>query len=72
MKIPTPKVADAKQTPVFPKAIHELRVNPGTVTPGAKPKKRDNIFSKSRDSREDRGERQMKTSQNAQTMHGRK
>ena len=37
-----------------------------------KSKKRDNIFSKSRDTREDRGTREMKTSHNAQTFtHGR-
>jgi hypothetical protein len=40
--------------------------------PGAKPQKRDNVFSKSRDVREDRGERQMKTTRNAQSLpHGR-
>jgi hypothetical protein len=38
----------------------------------SKQEKRDNIFSKSRDTREDRGARQMKTSHNAQTFpHGR-
>jgi len=39
--------------------------------PNAKPNKRDNIFSKSRDTREDRGTREMKTSHNDQTNHAR-
>jgi hypothetical protein len=39
--------------------------------PNPKPKKRDNIFSKSRDAREDRGTREMKTSHNDQTFHSR-
>ncbi|MGA3180690.1 MAG: hypothetical protein ABSF38_10135 [Verrucomicrobiota bacterium] len=62
----------APQTPVFPKTLHHLRA--GATEAGSIPKapKRDNIFSRSRDTREDRGERQMKTSHNAQTFtHGR-
>jgi hypothetical protein len=40
--------------------------------PVPKSQKRDHIFSKSRDTREDRGARQMKTSHNSQTLpHGR-
>ena len=39
--------------------------------PNPKPKKLDNIFSKSRDAREDRGTREMKTSHNDQTFHSR-
>ena len=59
------------QPPVFPKTVHRLRPNSETVTPSPKPPKRDDIFSKSRDLREDRGSRQMKTSHNAQTFpHG--
>ena len=50
------------ETPVFPQTPHTLRPNPEVTAP--KSKKRDNIFSKSRDTREDRGMRQMKTSQN--------
>jgi len=56
------------QTPVFPKTPHRLRPISETPPPGSKPKKRDNIFSKSRDVREDRGSRQMKTSHNPQTF----
>ena len=38
----------------------------------SKPPKRDNTFSKSRDTREDRGLRQMKTTHSSQTFsHGR-
>jgi hypothetical protein len=69
MKTPSPKFADASQTPVFPKTPHRLRPNPEAVA--TKPKKRDNIFSKSRDVREDRGTREMKTSHNDQTFHAR-
>jgi hypothetical protein len=54
------------QTPVFPQALHTLRPDPGAAT--AKSKKRDNVFSKSRDTREDRGSHQMKTSHNSQTF----
>jgi hypothetical protein len=58
------------QTPVFPQTLHRMRSNPTAAA--AKPPKRDNVFSKSRDIREDRGERQIKTTRNAQTLpHGR-
>jgi hypothetical protein len=39
-----------------------------TTAQDSKPKKRDNTFSKSRETREDRGARQMKTSHNSQTF----
>jgi hypothetical protein len=65
------KVSDTSQTPVFPQTLHRVRQRGKPVMPGAKPQKRDNVFSKSRDTREDRGERQMKTSHNPQTIpHG--
>jgi hypothetical protein len=54
--------------PVFPQTLHALRPNKPAGNLPAQPAKRDNIFSKSRDRREDRGERQMKTSHNAQTF----
>jgi hypothetical protein len=70
MKAFITQLAETPQTPVFPKAVYQLRTNPKQTTP--KPKRRDNIFSKSRDTREDRGARQMKTSRDAQTFpHGR-
>jgi hypothetical protein len=69
MKAASPKRVDATQTPVFPKTPHRLRPNPDSAT--TKLKKRDQIFSKSRDEREDRGTREMKTSHNDQTIHAR-
>jgi hypothetical protein len=75
MKASISKRASAPQTPVFPQTLHRMRANPAAIAkaaiPSPKSKKRDNIFSKSRDTREDRGERQMKTSHNPQTFpHG--
>jgi hypothetical protein len=65
------KPAEIPQPPVFPQTLHRLRPNSETA-PISKAKKRDNIFSKSRDVREDRGTRQMKTSHESQTFpHGR-
>lgn len=67
MKKTTSKFAAILQTPVYPKTLHQFRPNPkAAVNP--KPPKRDNIFSKSRDTREDRGARQMKTSQGSQSF----
>jgi hypothetical protein len=63
------KSAPQSQAAVFPKTLHTLRPNPEAAT--TKSKKRDNIFSKSRDVREDRGTREMKTSHNDQTFHAR-
>ena len=68
MKKPITKFAAIVQTPVFPKTAHQFRPVPkSTVSP--KPPKRENTFSKSRDAREDRGTREMKTSHNDQTNH---
>ncbi len=68
MKTPVAKFAATVQTPVFPQTLHTLRPDPKTAE---KAKKRDDIFSKSRDTREDRGTRKMKTSHNDQTNHAR-
>jgi hypothetical protein len=72
MKASTFKGGETEQPPVFPKTLHRMRQNPDAIAraaePSPKPKKRDNIFSKSRDIREDRGERQVKTSTNPQTF----
>jgi hypothetical protein len=65
MKAPNIKVAEKFQAPVFPKTLHRLRPQP---SPAAKPQKMDKIFSKSRDTREDRGTREMKTTSNPQTL----
>ena len=65
------KLAPTPSTPVFQIAIRK-RVAKPMVAASPKTTKRDNIFSKSRDTREDRGARQMKTSHNSQTFpHGR-
>jgi hypothetical protein len=69
MKTPVTKIAAAVQTPVFGQTLHTVRPNAEAATP--KSRKRDNIFSKSRDTREDRGTREMKTSHNDQTFHAR-
>ena len=71
MKDHTTKHAAKLQTPAFPQTLHELRPDQEKPMPNPKPKKRDNIFSKSRDLREDRGTREMKTSHNDQTFHAR-
>jgi len=70
MKTAIPKPAPAPRPAVFQKGPHRVR----PLAKAAKPvkQKRDNIFSKSRDTREDRGARQMKMSHNPQTLpHGR-
>jgi hypothetical protein len=64
------KLAALLQTPVFPQTLHQKRPNAKTAGSSKAPK-RDNIFSKSRDTREDRGTREMKTSHNDQTFHAR-
>lgn len=70
-KTTSAKLAPEAQTPVFPKMLHLLRPRLSATTLEPKPHKRDDIFSKSRDTREDRGERQMKTSHNSRTFpHG--
>jgi hypothetical protein len=69
MKPLASKLAAMPQTPVFPQTLHTLR--PISDAAASKSKKRDNIFSRSRDAREDRGTREMKTSHNDQTFHSR-
>ncbi len=71
MRDSTSKVAGSAKTPVFPQTLHTVRPNQAKPLPNPKPKKRDNIFSKSRDVREDRGTREMKSSNNDQTFHAR-
>jgi hypothetical protein len=68
MKKSANKIAAAPQTPVFPKTLHRLRSNSKEAAANPKPKKRDNIFSKSRDTREDRGTREIKKSHKPQTV----
>jgi len=52
-------------------AVYKPGANYKVTMPGNKSHERDDIFSKSRDNREDRGSRQMKTSHAPQTLpHG--
>jgi hypothetical protein len=67
MKKSADKIA-AAQMPVFPKTLHRLRPNSKETAANPNPKKRDNIFSKSRDVREDRGTREIKTSNKPQSV----
>jgi hypothetical protein len=72
MKASITKLAKTPETPVFQTVIVKPRANRKAATPSPKSKKRDNTFSQSRDTREDRGVRQMKTTHNPQTFpHGR-
>jgi hypothetical protein len=72
MKATNSKLAATPQAIVFPQTLHRVRILSKKPAASPKPQKRDNIFSKSRDTREDRGERQIKTSHNPQTFpHGR-
>jgi hypothetical protein len=68
MKAANPKLAEKSSAPVFQKPLHRLRPNPKPAAASSKSEKRDNTFSQSRDTREDRGERQTKTTHNSQTF----
>ena len=58
------------ESPVFPQTPHTLRPHPEAAMP--KTRKRDKIFFKSRDTREDRGMCEMNTSHKEQSFqHGR-
>jgi hypothetical protein len=66
------KASITKRAPAAP--AFEVAVRPRVAKAVAAPKaqKRDNVFSKSRDTREDRSARQMKTTHSSQTFsHGR-
>jgi hypothetical protein len=59
------------QPPNLSKMLHHVRARSEKTPPPGSKQKRKGLFSKSRDTREDRGERQMKTSHNSQTFpHG--
>jgi len=66
MNLFTAKLTAKPQTPVIAQTLHTLRPKPEAATPKAKT--RDNIFSKSRDTRENRGTREMKTAGNTQSF----
>jgi len=66
------KLAGAPQTRAFPQTLHRVRVRAKEPVLVPKSQKRENTFSQSRDTREDRGSRQMKMSHSPQTFsHGR-
>ena len=56
------------QLPVFPEMLHRVRQRPDEHPVAPAIPKRDNTFSQSRDIREDRGERQIKTTHNPETF----
>lgn len=68
MKSSIPKITTTLQTPVFPQAVHQKRPEIKLADAEVKTPKREKIFSKSRDTREDRGARQMKTAHSSQTF----
>ena len=55
------KPARTSRTPVSKKSLRRLRLNLKAANSSPKSQKRDNIFSKSRDRRDDRDTRRMKT-----------
>jgi hypothetical protein len=61
------KLGKAPQMPVF-KIVIRKPANPKKAARSPKSQKRGKIFSKSRDTREDRGSRQMKTTHSSQTF----
>lgn len=71
MKNYTNQRAAKLEAPVFPQTLHELRLNHKKAMPNPKPKRWDNILFKSRDLREDRCTREMKTLYNDQPFHAR-
>ena len=68
MKAPGTKSAKKTPAPVFQIAIRKRVAKSEAAVPAAKSPKRDNVFSKSRDTREDRGSRQMKNTKSSQTF----
>jgi len=62
------KLAETLQMPVFHKTLHRLRPKLKATIANPKFQKRNNIFSKSRDTHEDRGTRKMKTAGNSKML----
>jgi hypothetical protein len=56
------------EPPIFQVKVRQRGGGRGSAASHSTTEKRKNIFSKSRDTREDRGERQMKTSGSPQTF----
>jgi hypothetical protein len=61
-------VPNSMAAPVFGPSLHRVRQQSGSQRRGQKPKNRANTFSKSRDTREDRGTRQAKTTHSSRTQ----
>jgi len=68
MKTSRTELKKTPPTPVFQITIRKRVAKTSAAVSGPKSQKRDNIFSKSRDTREDRGTRQVKSTHNAQTL----
>jgi hypothetical protein len=68
MKASNSKTAKKFEPPIFQVRVRQRGMAHGSKPSNSTPEKRDNIFSKSRDTREDRGLRQMKTSRRSQTV----
>ncbi|MEI7728744.1 MAG: hypothetical protein WCO56_04200 [Verrucomicrobiota bacterium] len=68
MKTSIASKTETSPTPAFRTGIQKQAENLKAAIPKSKSPKRDNNFSQSRDTREDRGARQMKTTHNAQTL----
>jgi hypothetical protein len=66
MKPAISKFAASLQTPIYPKSVHQSRPQKAGESP--KLPKRENIFSKSSDTCEDRGTPVMKTSHSTQRL----
>jgi hypothetical protein len=62
------KSAKKFELPIFQVTVRQRGGKRGSAASNSTTQKRDNIFSKSRDTREDRGSRQMKTSRDARTL----
>jgi len=62
------KPAKKFEPAIFQVTVRQRGEGRGSSASNSTTQKRDNIFSKSRDTREDRGERQIKTSQSSQTL----
>lgn len=63
-----PAAATTPLPPVFPKTLHTVRTRAKASPASSTAPVRDNIFSKSKDVREDRGTRQMKNTEKVRTV----
>jgi hypothetical protein len=68
MKMPITTLKEQTRAAAMRAMNHDSSASPKLIVLAATSKKRDNIFSKSRDVREDRGSRQMKTSHSSRTF----